>query len=88
MMNKENSQSKTQGCPSRAEKAEWHTESKSEESKCHCKSPHALENFLNCSALCLLGTGLNWPKILPKELGQHIYFLKNYTPCSSFIQSY
>lgn len=44
MMNKENSQFKTQGCPSRTEKAEWHTESKLEESKCRGNAPHGLEN--------------------------------------------
>lgn len=58
MINKENSQFKTQGCPSRTEKAEWHTESKLEESKCHCNTPHGLENILNTSVLFLLRAGV------------------------------
>lgn len=55
-MNKENSQFKTQGCPSRTEEAEWHTESKLEKSKCHRNTPDGLENFLNRAVPSPLGT--------------------------------
>lgn len=73
MMNKENSQFKTQGCPSRTEKAEWHTESKLEESKCHCNPPHGLENFLSSLVLLLLGTGVKLAQNCTKEVGHNTF---------------
>lgn len=76
-MNKENSQFKTQGCPSRTGKAEWHTESKLEQSKCHQNTPDVSENFLNRSVLFLLGAGAKLAQNSPKDAGhKQIYFLK------------
>lgn len=88
-MNKENSQFKTQRCPSRTEKAEWHTENKSEISKCHRNTPDGLENFLNKVVQSPLGTGTKLAQNSTEGGGhQYIYFFKkHYTLCSSFIQS-
>ena len=88
-MNKENSQFKTQGCPSRTEKAQWHKESKSEKSKCHRNTPDGLENFLNKAVRSPLGTGAELAQNSTGGGGhQHIYFFKkHYTLCSTFIQS-
>lgn len=79
-MNKENSQFKTQGCPSRTEKAEWHTESKCEKSKCHRNTPDGLENFLNKVVRSPLGTGTKLAQNSTKEVGTNIFTsLKNNT---------
>lgn len=76
-MNKENSQFKTQGCPSRTEKAQWHKESKSEKSKCHRNTPDGLENFLNKAVRSPLGTGAELAQNSTGGGGhQHIYFFK------------
>lgn len=76
-MNNENSQFKTQGCPSRTEKAEWHTESKLEESKYHHNTPDGLEKFLNRSVLFPLGIGAKLAQNSTKGAGyKHIYLKK------------
>lgn len=96
-MNKENSQFKTQGCPLRTEKAEWHTENKLEESKCQCNTSRGLENFLDSFVVFPLGTGDKPARNSTKGVRRkHIYFFKNYTLCSiysklffnSFIENY
>lgn len=84
-MNKENSQFKTQRRPSRTEKAEWHTESNLEKSKCHRNTPDGLENFLNWTMPFQWEEVLSWPKIPPKELGTNTFTSQiNYILCSSF----
>lgn len=74
-MNKENSQFKTQRRPSRTEKAEWHTESNLEKSKCHRNTPDGLENFLNWTMPFPLGRGVKLAQNSTEGAGhQHIYF--------------
>jgi hypothetical protein len=80
-MNKENSQFKAQGCPSRTEKVEWHTESKLEESECHHNTPDGSKNFVNRSVQFLLGTGAKLAQSFTKGAG-HTFTSKKL--CSAF----